>query len=233
MKSKYTAGSRNRRPHAEGDALGRTARRAKKASDNRSSDRFHSECPGTHATTPRRPRAAKPGNHEQRRQTPTDARRRSTTKRHLDERANQDVGPEKRLRHEEQPPETRAPSTPTTASRTRERGATEHDVTEGRAQHERQRRSKRSETTSGPATSAGRRSRNQPTKAGAGVWAPTSTRRGLLGECRSPVTRDIVDLGFRNGGTGVAAAETPRAKRRNAPDTRKTLRTRLTTYEKS
>ena len=132
MKSKYTAGSRNRRPHAEGDALGRTARRAKKASDNRSSDRFHSECPGTHATTPRRPRAAKPGNHEQRRQTPTDARRRSTTKRHLDERANQDVGPEKRLRHEEQPPETRAPSTPTTASRTRERGATEHDVTEGR-----------------------------------------------------------------------------------------------------
>ena len=233
MESKDPDWSRNRRPRAEEDALNGSAPRPKRPSDNRSSDRFHSECPGTHTTTPTRPRAAKPGNHEQRRQTPTDARRRSTTKRHLDERANHDVGPKKRLRHEEEPTETRAPSIPTTASRTRDRGATEHDGTECQGPRDPQRRSKRSETTSGPATRAGRSRREPPTKAGAGVSSPTSTSLGLLVERRSPRARNLVDLGFWNGGAHVQAAETARAQRRNTPDTRKILRTRLTTHEKS
>ena len=88
MKSNYREWSRNRRPQAEEDALNGNAPRAKNASDNRSPDRFHSECPGTHTTTPTRPRAAKPGDHEQKRQTPTDARRRGTTER-TPGRANQ------------------------------------------------------------------------------------------------------------------------------------------------
>ncbi len=233
MESKYTDGSHNRRPRAEEDALNGSAPRPKRASENRSSDRFHCECPGTHTTTTTRPRAAKPGNHEQRRQTPADANRRSTTKRDLDERTNHDVGPEKRLHHEEQPTETRARRTRTTASRTRERAATGHDVTEGRGQREPQRRSNRSEITSGTPPRAGRQSRNQPTEAGAGVSPPTSTSQGLLIERRSPVARDLVDLGLWNGGARVAAAETARAQRRNTPDTRKILRTRLTTHEKS
>ena len=233
MESKYTDGSRNGRPHGEEDALNGSAPRAKKASDNRSSDRFHCECPGTHTTTTTRRRVAKPGDHEQRRQAPADANRRSTTKRHLDKRANHDVGPEKRLRHEEEPTETRAPSTPTTASRTRERDATEHDVTECQGPRDPQRRSKRSETTSGTAPRAGRSRREPPTKAGAGVSSPTSTSLGLLVERRSPRARNLVDLGFWNGGAHVQAAETARAQRRNTPDTRKILRTRLTTYEKS
>ena len=47
------------------------------------------------------------------------------------------------------------------------------------------------------------------------------------------MARNLVDLGFWNGGARVAAAETTRAQRRSTPDTRKILRTRLTTYEKS
>ena len=233
MESKYPDWARNRRPRADEDALQGSAARPKRTSDNRFSDRFHSQCPGTHTRTTTRPRAAKPGDHEQRRQPPADASRRSTRKRHLDEGANHDVRPEKRLRHEEEPTETRARRTRTIASRTRDRTVMGQDVTEGRGQREPQRRSKRSERTSGPATRAGRSRRKPPTKAGAGVSSPTSTSQGLLVERRSPMARDLVDLGFWNGGARVAAAETARAQRRNTPDTRKILRTRLTTYEKS
>ena len=233
MQSKYPDWSRNRGPRAEEDALNGSAPRPKRASDNRSSDRFHCECPGTHTTTTTRPRAAKPGDHEQRRQPSADASRRSTTKQHLDERANHDVGPEKRLRHEEESTRTRARNTRSAASTTRDRTPTGHDVTGVVGQREPQRRSNRSERTSGPATRAGRSRREEPTKVGAGVLSPTSTSQGLLVERRSPMARNLVDLGFWNGGARVGAAETARAQRRNAPDTRKILRTRLTTHEKS
>ena len=70
----------------------RTARRAKKAGPTTdASDRFHSVCPGTHATTRGDREHGRPGNHEQSDARPrADARGRSTPKRHLDERADQD-----------------------------------------------------------------------------------------------------------------------------------------------
>ena len=192
MKSKYT-GWVTQRPAAghEEDALNGSGPRAKNASDNRCSDRFQRECPGTHATTTTRPRAAEAGRSRTAtpdfRPTPEAAEARETTPGR--DRANHDVGPEKRLRHEEEPTETRAPSTPTTASRTRERDATEHDVTEAGAQ--RPRKDDRSDRRQHPKhrRHAGDR-REEPTKAGAGVATPTSTTRGLLANAAHRLARN-------------------------------------------
>ena len=209
MKSKCADWSRNHPPYAEENTLDGSAPRPKRATDNRSSDRLHCECPGTHTTTTTGPRPAKAGNQKQRRQPTGDTSRRSTKKRHLDQRANHDAEPEKRPRHEEEPTETRAPRTHITTSRTRDGGATGHARTESRGQNNAERRSERSDKTSGPATTG--RSRPKPsTKAGAGVPSPTSPGQDLLVKRSSPTARNLVDLSFRKAGPRVTAAETTR-----------------------